>query len=393
MRKSSSYRWVILAMTFLPCFWMAVCQFQATAYAADLMETLSLSDAQYSTIATAPMLVGFFISLLAGALGDRLGVKKTVFLSLCITSAGAVLRAAAGSYPVLLTVTVLMGFAGVVINSNNTKLMNAWFSPEELALAIGIVIAAGNGGTIFAMLIGKRLSPSAAKAFLYAGIVFAVITLLWGLLVREQNCDRQAASEAPQVNIAEVLKSKGVWIAAIGAAFYMGVNLSVSALLSPGLVARGVSDEAAGLSVVVFALVALLSSVVMPGIIIKQKQTGVFCAVLSVAAGTALYLAWLSESAAARNVLLALTGICAGGLLPTLMSIPAVLPEIGPAKMGAAGGVISTIMMGGAFVLPSFVITGIAGGINNTAFLIAGLCAAVVAAAFLLLPNMSVRQE
>lgn len=393
MRKSSSYRWVILAMSFLPCFWMAVCQFQATAYAADLIETLSLSDAQYSTIATAPMLVGFFISLLAGALGDRLGVKKTVFLALCITSAGAVLRSVAGSYRVLLTVTVLMGVAGVAINSNNTKLMNAWFSPEELALAIGIVIAAGNGGTIFAMLMGKRLSPSAAQAFFYAGIVFAVITLLWWLLVREQNGDRQEAAETPQVNIAEVLKSKGVWIAAIGAAFYMGVNLSVSALLSPGLVARGVSDEAASLSVVIFALVALLSSVIMPGIIIKQKQTGVFCAVLSAAAGAALYLAWLSEGAAARNVLLALTGICAGGLLPTFMSIPAVLPEIGPEKMGAAGGIISTIMMGGAFVLPSFFITGIAGGINNTAFLIAGLCAAVVAAAFLLLPNISIREK
>ena len=77
-QKTSSYRWVILLMTFLPCFWMSVCQFQATPYAADLMQRLSLAEQQYATIATAPMLVGVFISFLSGTLGDKFGVKKTV---------------------------------------------------------------------------------------------------------------------------------------------------------------------------------------------------------------------------------------------------------------------------------------------------------------------------
>ena len=127
-QKTSSYRWVILLMTFLPCFWMSVCQFQATPYAADLMQRLSLAEQQYVTIATAPMLVGVFISFLSGTLGDKFGVKKTVAVALVITTIGAVARAFAPSYGMLLLVTILMGVAGTVLNSNNAKLMSTWFS-------------------------------------------------------------------------------------------------------------------------------------------------------------------------------------------------------------------------------------------------------------------------
>ena len=101
MQKNSSYRWVILLLTFLPCFMASVCQFQATAYAGDLMEKYQLSEQAYSTIATAPMLVGVFISFLSGTLGDRFGVKKTVFAGLLITTIGAISRAFAPGYIVM----------------------------------------------------------------------------------------------------------------------------------------------------------------------------------------------------------------------------------------------------------------------------------------------------
>ena len=391
MQKNSSYRWVILALTFLPCFWMSVCQFQATPYAADLMAKLGMTEQQYATIATAPMLVGVFISFIAGTLADKFGVKKTVFAALVLTTIGAVCRAFAPNYGVLLLVTVLMGVAGVVLNSNNAKLMSTWFSPEQLGLAIGVVVAAGNGGTILAMLIGKGLSPDVSTAFLYGGIVFAVLTVLWLLLIKERKADMPEGTEVPKVNIGDVLKSRNTWIAAIAAAFYMGVNISISALMSPGLVARGVSDGAAGFTIIIFSLVALIGSIVMPGIIAGQKNTKVICASCAVAAAVTLVLAWKADSGAMRNIMIALTGISLGGLLPTIMSVPAMLPEIGPAKMGAAGGLISTVMMAGAFLLPSYVITPIAGGINDTTFLIAAGCAVILAVLFLILPNTSTK--
>ena len=111
------------------------------------------------------------------------------------------------------------------------------------------------------------------------------------------------------------------------------------------------------------------------------------------AAGLSLYFGWLTDSAVLRNILIPLCGLCLGGLLPTLLSIPAVLPEIGPDTIGAAGGLITTVMMAGAFLLPSYVVTPIAGGINDTAFLILLTAAVILGAVFLLLPNVSIRKR
>ena len=143
---------------------------------------------------------------------------------------------------------------------------------------------------------------------------------------------------------------------------------------------------------IVFSVVALLAAIFMPGIISKLPNTKVTCAVLAVAAGVTLYLGWAAGSDGMRNLLIAVSGVCLGGLLPTIMSMPAFLPEIGPAKIGAAGGLISTVMMAGAFLIPSYVITPIAGGINNTAFLVAAGCACLLALLFAILPNVSVRK-
>ncbi len=354
-------------------------------------EALSMTEQQYAAIATAPMLVGVFISFLSGTLGDRIGVKKTVFAALVITTVGAVARAFVPSYGTLLLVTVLMGVAGTVLNSNNAKLMSAWFSPEQLGLAIGIVVAAGNGGTILAMMIGKGLSPDVSTAFLYGGVVFAVLTVLWLIFVKEKKTEIPEAGTGPEVGLGDVLKSKYTWVAAVGAALYMGVNLSVSALMSPGLVAKGVSDGAASMTIIIFSLVALTGSVVMPGVIGKQRNTKIVCAVLSVVAGVALYMGWKADSAAVRNLLIVICAVCLGGLLPTIMSIPAILPEIGPVKMGAAGGLISTVMMAGAFLIPSYVITPIAGGINDMTFLLSAACSGLLAVIFMILPNASTK--
>ena len=92
-----------------------------------------------------------------------------------------------------------------------------------------------------------------------------------------------------------------------------------------------------------------------------------------------------------RNLLIVICAVCLGGLLPTIMSIPAILPEIGPVKMGAAGGLISTVMMAGAFLIPSYVITPIAGGINDMTFLLSAACSGLLAVIFMILPNASTK--
>ena len=376
-----------------------MCQFQATPYAADLMQKLSITEQQYASIATGPMLSGLFVSFISGTLGDKFGVKKTVFVAIIISTIGALSRAFTTNYGVLLVVSVLMGVAGMVVNSNNAKFMSTWFSPQQRAIAIGFVLSSGNAGTLAAMAIGKSLSPDVSKAFMYGGIAFAVLAVLWLILARENKnavnapAPEEQVREMPKVRITDVLKSRYTWIAAVGAALFMAVNMTVSALLSPGLVARGVSDGAAGLTVIIFSIVAIFSTIVMPGVIAGRKNTKTFCALLSVISGITMFLAWKTDSAAIRNIMIIICGIAFGGLISAIMSVPAFLPEIGPSKMGTAGGLITTVMMAGAFLIPSYVITPLAGGINDMTFVIGAVCAFILAVLFLILPNISVRQR
>lgn len=270
----------------------------------------------------------------------------------------------------------------------------SWFPAKELGLAIGVVVSSGNAGTVVAMLVGKSLSPQFSKAFLIGGILFAIETVLWLVLIKERKIEMPAGMpEMPKVSISDVLKCKEVWIAAIGAAFFMGVNMAASALLSPGLIAKGVDAGAASLSVILYTLAALVGSILMPGVITKTPNTKITGAVISAITGVTLYLAWGASSDMLRNVFILISGLTLGGLLPTLMSVPATLPEIGPAKMGVAGGLITTVMMAGAFVLPSYVITPLAGGINDKTYLIAMVCAFIVGATFLILPNISIAKK
>ena len=79
MKQSHSrYRWVILLLAFIPPTLLTLCQYQSTAYAPELMRQFSLTDQQYTTVATAPMLMGVFISFLAGTAADRFGLKKNL---------------------------------------------------------------------------------------------------------------------------------------------------------------------------------------------------------------------------------------------------------------------------------------------------------------------------
>ena len=398
MKQSHSrYRWVILLLAFIPPTLLTLCQYQSTAYAPELMRQFSLTDQQYTTVATAPMLLGVFISFLAGTAADRFGVKKTVTAAVIVSALCALARSFVTGYLGLLAVTVLMGCVGVVINANNAKIMTGWFPPAQLGLAIGLVASTGNSGTIIAMALGKSLSASVSKAFLYSGIAFAVAAVLWILFFRDRPRTENAAGgspvRGPKPRLGSVLKNRTVWTAALAAAFFMCVNISVSALVSPGLMKRGVADTSANLTIVIFSVTALAASVLFPGLIARTKNTKITCAVLSVAAGLSLYFGWLTDSAVLRNVLIPLCGLCLGGLLPTLLSIPAVLPEIGPDTIGAAGGLITTVMMAGAFLLPSYVVTPIAGGINDTAFLILLIVAVILGGVFLLLPNVSIRAK
>ena len=74
--------------------------------------------------------------------------------------------------------------------------------------------------------------------------------------------------------------------------------------------------------------------------------------------------------------------------MPTFMSFPALLPEIGPKYAGTATGIIATLELIGAVVIPTYIITPLAGTNFKLYFFMAGATMIICAFVILLLPEL-----
>ena len=73
------------------------------------------------------------------------------------------------------------------------------------------------------------------------------------------------------------------------------------------------------------------------------------------------------------------------------VSVKKIMSEIGPRYAGSAGGIISTIQVTGAVVIPTFVITPLGGANATVMFGLAAICLALICIPVLFLPELGSR--
>jgi NNP family nitrate/nitrite transporter-like MFS transporter len=107
------------------------------------------------------------------------------------------------------------------------------------------------------------------------------------------------------------------------------------------------------------------------------------------AAGT--FWSWQLPLGTPIVMALILAGFMQSAITPTVLSLPMLLPEIGPVYAGSAGGIIATLMVLGAVVVPTFVITPLAGPNVAVLYSLAALCFALIILPVLFLPELGSR--
>jgi NNP family nitrate/nitrite transporter-like MFS transporter len=121
------------------------------------------------------------------------------------------------------------------------------------------------------------------------------------------------------------------------------------------------------------------------------KRLGVmkpYLIVVSMLGAIVTFWSWQLPIGPASFVLLMLAGCLQSAILPLILSLPVLLPEIGPTYAGSAGGIITTLQVLGGIVLPTYVITRLAGSDTTILFGLAALCTALVAVPVLFLPEL-----
>ena len=120
LKSNPKYGVVILLMLFLGIALPDFGQFQVSSLADKLRAAMDLSQSQYSTIATAPLLAGIIFGFLSGVLMDRFGIK-VVTASIVLTTVGLVMRVPMGSFLTQYIAGILIGTAATFINTTAPK--------------------------------------------------------------------------------------------------------------------------------------------------------------------------------------------------------------------------------------------------------------------------------
>lgn len=225
-----------------------------------LLDSFQLSRAQAGLFLPAIYLGGVLLSLPAGWLTDRLGVRLSLVLGQGLTGAMVGLAALSPVFPVLLGLLFLGGFGWSVLNPATGKAVLDWFPPRERGLAMGVKQTGLTLGGIAAALLlppltlevgwRRALAGAAAASLLSAALVGVAYRTPPGRLA-------EAPTERPR--LAEI----GPFLLRPGLLVLFGCGLALSMVQSSVLA-----------YLVLYAKEALGSSVVEAGRLLALAQAG-----------------------------------------------------------------------------------------------------------------------
>lgn len=389
---TNPFRWSILLIIAVVQIALNILQFQIAGLAGRLIPALHLQPGQFAMVLTAPMLTAALFGIPAGALADRFGVKSTVGIGLIIATISSFGRIGAGGFGVLFAWMFALGFGTAAINANAAKILGAWFPRQQMGMAMGVYLAGANGGIAVAQAT-SALFPTIGSAFLASAFLMLIALALWLLFVKSKPA---GLPDTPWHPVTEYLgvaaKSRYIWFGAVAILLFMGSWVAQTGNLPNALAqSKGISPVLAGMTASSLSLAIIAGTIIGPLLAQKLGLIRPLLTPTAILAAICSYLAWIVPFGALTWMLLILTGVCLGAATPLLMSLPMLLPELGPVYAGSAGGILSTFQMAGAFILPSYVLILLAGSNANQMFLDISIGYLLFGAVMLFIPELGLK--
>ena len=220
-------RWPILALVTAAHGFGALSVLAVAPLAPFLLESLQLTRAQVGWFLPAVYLGGVLMSLPAGWLTDRLGVRATLALGQLVIGVGVILAALGANLAACLACLVFAGFGFSVLNPASGKAVVEWFPPRRRGVAMGIK----QTGLTLGGLTGALTLPPLALAFgwhtaLIAAGTLSLVSAALVALVYRSPAVTAVAPTAARVRVGELrvfLRRPGVLVV-----FFSGLVLSIA---------------------------------------------------------------------------------------------------------------------------------------------------------------------
>jgi MFS transporter, ACS family, aldohexuronate transporter len=195
----------------------------ASLIRADLGLTLAQAGSFLSAYYIGPSLV----SLPAGTLADRWGVKRMLVLGQLVIAAGLLAASLATSYAAFTLLLVAAGFGYGMLNPTSTKAVMGWAPAAHRATLVGLKqVGLPLGGMLGAALmpalalgLGWRVALVASAALIAAGAVASLVAYR-----DPPGAGLPPAAPGARGAVASVLTSRDLWLLAIATAVFAAMQ-------------------------------------------------------------------------------------------------------------------------------------------------------------------------
>ncbi len=350
-----SYRWVILALLWLLYATFGLISRSISPLVTPILKDLDISYGQMGLILGSWQLTYIAVAIIAGAIIDKWGVRRSLFVGIVIIGISAALRYFPTGFGGLLPIVALFGIGGPLISIGCPKAISVWFRGKGRGTAVGIYTTGPwVGGLLAFAATNSFVMPltgySWRLTFVYYGLLTFAVASLWWLLARDSKPTGDTTSANMSKVFGRLIKVRNVRVLLLAGLLSFAIMHGFTNWLPKILESGGLSPTTAGFAASIPFFASIPAVLVIPRVVPPHLR-GRFIALLSLLVTVALVVS-VTTSAFPLLVGLVLFGIAGSSLLPLLMLILMETPEVGPRYMGSAGGIFFCVAEIGGFTGP-----------------------------------------
>lgn len=354
--KLSGYRWVVLLTVCLICFMANFMQYQVSAWGVVVMDTLGVDVAGLTNLMLMPMLTAVFLSIPAGSLADRYGVKIVVSVGLILSVIGGFIRFfMIANFTAQLVAMFLIGCGIACLNANLAKVLGSWFK-QQTSLAMGAFYAASCVAIVVAQAF-STMFPTLEISYLVAAVALAVTALLWILFMSNVPKGESLPEPEPVIKYLKIaIKSRNVWFIALAYGLTLASTTAYCSILPSALeLARGVETSVAGSMAAIITVGSFFACFAGPAVVLKLGKNKPFLILTTIVAAAVMIVNWFLPLGTTMWVVLVVNGFMTALSGPIIQAMTPDLPEIGVKYAGSAGGIIGTVGLLCSYFIPVIV--------------------------------------
>ena len=382
MNKKQKYTFISLMLASTVA---AYAQYQMNVFSIDLITAYQISASRFAFLFTAPMLLAIFLSIPLGKLSDKIGYRNAIQLGLAFTILGLTGRIFAESYSTLWICMAFSGASSITLFVNSARVLEEVVPAEKSVLFMGIYTTASMLAQTFATATSAVLYSTLQKAYVGALVYAVVITVIWAgnYCIEKENAEntefRNADRSSEQKGkFSEVLSCKGIWFTAVSLFCILGATITLNTFLPAALMEiHGFSKSQAGTVASMISFGNMFGAVIGPVLYRKLKK---FSRLIFLFGGISIIGCiggWMLHEQILMIIIYFITGIAIGGAMPIYFTMPIRLREISSDNISTAGGLITTFQLGGAVIVPSYIIAPIAGNNYSEIFILTAVVIAI----------------